>query len=62
MISFYIIATVLCIVIAYIGIDETLRLIRFADLWINYQIIKVRMRFMMRRLEKELNLPRRNIE
>jgi len=62
MLSFYILATVLLLLIAYAGTEETLRLIRFIDLWINWQIIKYRMKRMRRKLEKELGLPPRNWE
>ena len=62
MLSFYILATVLLLLIAYAGMEDTMRLIRFIDLWFNYQIIKYRMRRMRRKLERELGLPPRNWE
>lgn len=62
MLSFYILATVLLLLIAYAGVEDTMRLIRFIDLWINYQIIKYRMRRMKRKLERELGLPPREWE
>lgn len=62
MYGFYVLAVFFLILVAYAGTEETLRLVRFVDLWINYQIIKFRMARMRRKLERELGLPPRNWE
>ena len=44
--------------IAYAGVENTMRLFRYADLTIRYQIIKIRSYFLMRQLKKQLDLDR----
>jgi len=62
MLSFYILAVVLLLMVAYAGVEETLRVIRYVDLTINYQIIRFKMWRLKRKLERELGLPPRDWE
>ena len=62
MLSFYILAVVLLLVVAYAGVEETLRVIRYVDLTINYQIIRFKMWRLKRKLERELGSPPRDWE
>ena len=56
MLLFYLLIVTFAILIAYAGYEETMRLVSYLDLLIKYQIIKVRMYFMRRRLRHTLNL------
>ena len=53
---FYLLTLTFVVLVAYAGYDATMRLVVYADLTIRYQIIRVRMYFMRRRLQKSLNL------
>jgi len=54
---FYFLVIVFAILVAYAGFESTLRLIAYLDIKYRYQIIKIQMWFMKKRLEKQLNLP-----
>jgi hypothetical protein len=54
--SYFIIFIFLTLIIIG-GYESTLRLISYVDLIIRFEIIKIKMRFLKRKLEKELNLP-----
>ena len=56
MLLFYLLIVTFGLLVAYAGYDATMRLVAYADLTIRYQIIRVRMYFMRRRLQKSLNL------
>ena len=53
---FYLLTLTFVVLVAYAGYDATMRLVPYADLIIRYQIIRVRMYFMRKRLQKSLNL------
>lgn len=57
MIIFYYFALVLLALVAYAGWQETLKLIFYLDLLLKYQIVKVQMWSMRKKLERELNIP-----
>lgn len=57
---FYFLVIVFSILIAYAGFESTLRLIAYLDLKYRYQIIKLQMWFMKRKLERQLNLPNKD--
>lgn len=57
MIIFYYFALVLLVLVAYAGWQETLKLIFYLDLLLKYQIVKVQMWSMRKKLERELNIP-----
>lgn len=53
----------LLIIIALIiigGYESTLRVFQYLDIFIKYRIIKIRMWFMKKKLEKQLGLPPRD--
>jgi hypothetical protein len=54
MIGFYLTVSIVILLIAYAGVEETTRLFRYIDLQLRYAIIKVRMELMRRKLKKEL--------
>ena len=54
---FYFLVIVFAILVAYAGFESTLRLITYLDIKYRYQIIKIQMWFMKKRLERQLNLP-----
>jgi len=54
---FYFLVIVFAILVAYAGFESTFRLITYLDIKYRYQIIKIQMWFMKKRLEKQLNLP-----
>jgi hypothetical protein len=58
--AFYYLILFFLILVAYAGIEETLRLVKYIDLQIKYLHIKILMYRMKKRLEKDLNLPKQN--
>ena len=54
MIGFYLTVSIVILLVAYAGVEETMRLFRYIDLQFRYAIIKVRMELMRRKLKKEL--------
>lgn len=54
MIGFYLTVSIVILLVAYAGVEETTRLLRYIDLQLRYAIIKVRMELMRRKLKKEL--------
>ena len=54
---FYFLVALFLLLVAYAGIEETMRLVSYADLQVKYAYVKVRMYRMKRKLERELNLP-----
>ena len=56
MIGFYLTVTILILMIAYAGVENTVRLFRFTDLLLRYQLIQIRGYFLMRKLKKQLDI------
>jgi len=56
----YVLLIVFIAAVAIGGYESTLRLVRYIELSIRYEIVKVRMWFMKRKLEKELGIPPRD--
>lgn len=56
MIGFYLTVTILILMIAYAGVENTVRLFKFADLLLRYQLIQIRGYFLMRKLKKQLDI------
>ena len=54
MLGIYVVITLIVLMVAYAGIEETMRLFAYADLVIRYQWIKFRMFMMRRKLEQQL--------
>jgi hypothetical protein len=61
-IGLYFLLIILGILIAYAGVDETLKLFTYLDLQVRYFFIKIQMKRMQRKLQRDLNLPQRNWE
>jgi hypothetical protein len=61
-IGLYFLLIILGMLIAYAGVDETLKLFTYLDLQVRYFFIKIQMKRMQRKLQKDLNLPQRNWE
>jgi hypothetical protein len=60
MIGFYLTVSIVLVLIAYAGVDETRRLFFYIDLQLRYSIIRVRMELMRRKLKKQLMIDREN--
>jgi hypothetical protein len=54
MLGIYVIITLIVLMVAYAGMEETMRLFAYVDLVIRYQWIKFRMFLMRRKLEQQL--------
>jgi hypothetical protein len=54
MLGIYVIGTVIILMVAYAGMEETMRLFSYVDLMIRWQWIQFRMFMMKRRLEQQL--------
>ena len=54
MLGIYVIIALIILMVAYAGIEETIRLFAYTDLVIRYQWIKFRMFMMRRKLEQQL--------
>jgi hypothetical protein len=54
MLGIYVIGTVIILMVAYAGMEETMRLFSYVDLMIRWQWIQFRMFMMRRRLEQQL--------
>ncbi|AOO09823.1 hypothetical protein W2320910_104 [Synechococcus phage S-RIM2] len=56
MVSFYLTATILILLIAYLGMEDSMRLVRFIEIDIRWHWIVVRAYFIRRKLEKDLGI------
>ena len=54
MLGIYVIIALIILMVAYAGVEETMRLFAYADLVIRYQWIKFKMFLMKRKLEQQL--------
>ena len=54
MLGIYVIISLIVLMVAYAGVEETMRLFAYADLVIRYQWIKFKMFMMRRKLEQQL--------
>jgi len=54
MTSFYIVMLTFVALIAYVGYDETMRLVQYADLQVRYAAVRVQMRWMGWKLKRQL--------
>jgi hypothetical protein len=62
LLGLYFLLIILGMLIAYAGVDETLKLFAYFDLRLRYFFIQIQMKRMQRKLERDLNLPQRNWE
>jgi hypothetical protein len=58
----YFVVVFFLILVAYAGLEETMRLFAYADLQVRYAWIRFRMSLMRRKLEKQLSKDTANIE
>ena len=54
MLGIYVIIALIILMVAYAGVEETMRLFAYSDLVIRYQWIRFRMFLMRRKLEQQL--------
>jgi len=54
MLGIYVIVTLIVLMVAYAGVEETMRLFAYIDLTIRWQWIKFRMFMMRRKLKQQL--------
>ena len=62
MYTLYILIIFISILIAYAGVDETLRIFAYADLQLRYMFVRLQMRWMGWRLKKQLIRDTTNFE
>jgi len=62
MYTLYILVIFISILIAYAGVDETLRIFAYADLQLRYMFVRLQMRWMGWRLKKQLIRDTTNFE
>lgn len=58
-VGLWVVVITISILVAYAGVDETLKLFAYLDLQLRYAWIQFRMKLMARKLRKELGLPPR---
>jgi hypothetical protein len=58
----YFILIFVSILVAYAGVDETLRLFAYADLQVRYAVVKVQMKWMGWKLKRQLIKDTTNFE
>ena len=54
MLGIYVIITLIILMVAYAGVEETMRLFAYVDLVIRYKWVRFRMFMMRRKLEQQL--------
>ena len=54
MLGIYVIGTLIVLMVAYAGVEETMRLFAYVDLMIRWQWVQFRMFMMRRKLEQQL--------
>jgi hypothetical protein len=57
MISLYLTMLIVLGMIAYAGIEGTMRVFTYIELTLRYRLIRLQMYFMKRKLERQLGLP-----
>ena len=55
MIGLYLVVAIVLLLIAYAGVEETMRLFAYADLQLRYAWIRFRMMLMRRKLKRQLD-------
>jgi len=61
-ISIYLTLVVFLLMIVYAGVEGTLRVFTYFDLTLRFQVIKVQMKWMKWRMERQLGLPHKNYD
>ena len=59
MFVFYVIFLTFVLLVAYAGFDATIRLVAYIDIIFRTQIIEIKLWFLKKRLENQLNLPKK---
>lgn len=54
MLGIYVVITLIVLMVAYAGVEETMRLFAYVDLMIRWQWVQFRMFLMRRKLEQQL--------
>ncbi len=54
MIALYLCVAIIVLMIAYAGVEATLRVFAYIDIMLRWQWVRLRMHFMKKRLEKDL--------
>ena len=58
--AFYYLVAFFLILVAYAGFEETMKLVRYLDLKIKYAYVQILMFRMKKRLERDLNLSKKD--
>ena len=56
MVSLYLTGIIVLLFVAYLGVEDSLRLVRFVEIDIRWHWVLVRAYFLRRKLEKELGI------
>jgi len=62
MYTLYLLTIFIVVLVAFTSIEETLRIIRYVDLQIQYAVVRYKMYRMKRTLEKQMGIPPRQWE
>ena len=54
MLGLYLVVAIVLLLIAYAGVDETMRLFAYVDLQLRYALVKFRMMLLRRKLKQQL--------
>jgi len=54
MLGLYLVVAIVLLLIAYAGVDETMRLFAYVDLQLRYALVRFRMMLMRRKLKQQL--------
>lgn len=61
-VSIYLTLIIILLMIAYAGVEGTMRVFTYLDLTLRYQVVKIQMRWMKWKLEKQLGFPHKNYD
>ena len=54
MLGLYLVVAIVLLLIAYVGVDETMRLFAYVDLQLRYALVRFRMMLLRRKLKQQL--------
>ena len=58
----YLIILIIIFMVWYAGFEGTMRVFQYVDLQLQYLVVRIKMRMMQWKLEKELGLPHKNYD
>ena len=58
----YLVILIFILMVWYAGFEGTMRVFQYVDLQLQYVVVRIKMRMMQWKLEKELGLPHKNYD